>query len=157
MPRSNKKKKQTYQPAVPADDNVVALLLGKERTLMITRAIVSTFLSYLLYFLTLYLQASAKRHGIMIKHGAPNPGTGDCAFEAAIYNVNDRSCFLDNFPMSIDQYRRIFVTDMANRTLYTDYNIYSNEDWLKGWNQMLAPGAYERGIFGDLMLPGNSF
>ena len=50
MPRSNKKKKQTYQPAVPADDKVVALLLGKERTLMISRAIVSTFLSYL-YFL----------------------------------------------------------------------------------------------------------
>ena len=56
--------------------------------------------------------------------------------------------------MSIDWYRRIFVTDMANRTLNTDYNIYSNEEWLEGWNQMLVPGAYERGIFGDLMLPG---
>ena len=43
---------------------------------------------------------------------------------------------------------------MANRTLFTDYNIYTNEEWLEGWKQMLVPGAYERGIFGDLMLPG---
>ena len=41
MPRSNKKKKHTYQPAVPTDDNAVALLLGKEKTLMISQAIVS--------------------------------------------------------------------------------------------------------------------
>ena len=47
MPRSNKKKKQTYQPAVPTDDNAIALLLGKEKTVMISRAIVSIF--YLTY------------------------------------------------------------------------------------------------------------
>ena len=41
MPRSNKKKKQTYQPAVPSDDHAVAQLLGKEKTTMVTRAIVS--------------------------------------------------------------------------------------------------------------------
>ena len=57
--------------------------------------------------------------------------------------------------MSVDYYRRIWVTDMANRTLNTPFNILSNKaDWLKGWAEMLAPGAYERGIFGDLMLPG---
>ena len=41
MPRSNKKKKQTYQPAVPTDDNAVAQLLDNEKTTMISRAIVS--------------------------------------------------------------------------------------------------------------------
>ena len=56
--------------------------------------------------------------------------------------------------MSIDWYRRIFVTDMANRTLNTPYNTLPPEEWLRGWSQMLEPGAYERGIFGDLMLPG---
>ena len=49
----------------------------------------------------------------------------------------------------------MMVTDMANRTLNTPFNIFPNKaDWLKGWAEMLTPGAYERGIFGDLMLPG---
>ena len=43
---------------------------------------------------------------------------------------------------------------MANRTLDTDVNIYTNQQWLDGWNEMLVPGTYERGIFGDLMVPG---
>ena len=36
----------------------------------------------------------------------------------------------------------------------TDVNIYTNQQWLDGWNKMLMPGIYERGIFGDLMVPG---
>ena len=43
---------------------------------------------------------------------------------------------------------------MANRTLHTPYNTLTPKEWLRGWSQMLEPGAYERGIFGDLMLPG---
>ena len=43
---------------------------------------------------------------------------------------------------------------MANRTMYTDYNTLTKEEWLAGWNEMQNPGTYERGIFGDLMLPG---
>ena len=27
-------------------------------------------------------QASAQRHGINLRHGTTNPGTGDCAFES---------------------------------------------------------------------------
>jgi hypothetical protein len=48
----------------------------------------------------------------------------------------------------------MWVTDMANRTVDTDWNIYSRQEWLTGWQEMLIPGTYERGIFGDLMLPG---
>ena len=131
MPRSNKKKKQIKQPAVPTDDNAIALLLGKEKTLMISRSIVSIIL-YDYLILEYLLQASAQRHGIQLKHGTSNPGTGNCAFEASIYNINDRPCFLEKLPMSIDWYRRIWVTDMANRTLYTDYNMLSNKEWLEG-------------------------
>ena len=43
---------------------------------------------------------------------------------------------------------------MANRTVDTDYNIFTPQQWLEKWKQMLVPGEYERGIFGDLMLPG---
>ena len=56
--------------------------------------------------------------------------------------------------MSIDYYRRIFVTDMANRTVDTDLNFLTPQQWREEWNKMLEPGTYERGIFGDLMIPG---
>ena len=153
MPRSNKKK-HVEQRAVPTGDGAVALLLCKERTLMINRAKVNYFILDLGVRSFIYFQASAHRHGIQLKQGAPNPGTGDCAFQATISNINDRSCFEEQFTMSVDWYRRIFVTDMANRTVNTPYNTMSSKEWYKGWSEMLAPGAYERGIFGDLMLPG---
>ena len=47
-------------------------------------------------------QANAKSHGIDVIAGSPNPGRGDCALEAAIINNNDRFCFKQKFPMSID-------------------------------------------------------
>ena len=43
---------------------------------------------------------------------------------------------------------------MANRTVNTEWNIYSAQERYRGWEQMQVPGTYERGIFGDLMLPG---
>jgi hypothetical protein len=136
MPRSNKKKLSPNQVA-PSADMSIRNLLGKEKSLMISRAI-----------------ASGKKHGINMKHGSSNPGTGDCAFESIIQNNNDRSCFQEKYIMSIDWYRRIWVTDMANRTIDSPFNIYTRQQWLDGWKEMLAPGTYERGIFGDLMLPG---
>ena len=94
---------------------------------------------------------SRVKHGINLRHGRTNPGTGDCAFEAIIYNINERQCFKEKFLMSIDWYRRIWVTDMANRTVHSPYNTLENaEDWLSGWSEMLIPGTYERGIYGDL-------
>ena len=151
MPRSNKKKSSQKVPFLnpptkppprppPQSDSsssAMSILLDRERSVMVARAI-----------------ASAQKHGIKLKQGRPNPGTGDCAFEAAIYNINDRHSFKEKFLMSIDWYRRIFVTDMANRTLNSPYNTLTNEQWFSGWNEMLVPGTYERGIFGDLMVPG---
>ena len=144
MPRSNKKKPPLRPPSksLPSQSflqssDAISYLLEQEKTQMISKAI-----------------ASGRKHGINMKHGSSNPGTGDCAFESVIQNNNDRSCFRDKFLMPIDYYRKIFVTDMFNRTVDTTWNISSNELWLEGWKQMLIPGAYERGIFGDLMLPG---
>ena len=84
------------------------LLFERERRLMITRAI-----------------NSARHHGINLTHGKRNPGQGDCAFESIIYNINERPCYIQKFPLSIDYYRRIFVTDMANRTVDSSLYIYS--------------------------------
>ena len=93
MPRSNKNKLSLHQ-ATPSADVAIRHLLGKEKSLMISRAI-----------------ASGKKHGINMKHGSSNPGTGDCAFESIIQNNNDRSCFQEKYQMNIDWYRRIWVTD----------------------------------------------
>ena len=156
MPRSNKKKSSLKNPSssLPflepllkakypntrssqSSDTAVQKLFGKEKTLMISRAI-----------------SSASKHGINLKHGSANPGLGDCAFEAVIQNNNDRPCFEGKFTMSIDYYRRIWVTDMANRTVDSPFNTMGRKRWLEGWQQMSVPGTYERDIFGDLMLPG---
>ena len=147
MPRSNKKKtlqKQisskppTTSQQMETENNIVNLI-SDERTIMMTRAI-----------------CSAKHHGINLEPGSPTPGLGDCAFEATIQNINERNCYQEKFPLLISSYRQIFVTDMANRTVNTEWNIYSQspQEWLTGWQEMLIPGTYERGIFGDLMLPG---
>ena len=98
--------------------------------------------------------SSAHKHGIKLKPGSPNTGAGDCAFEAIIQNNNDRSCFPEKYLMEINWYRRIWTTDMMNRTRNTEYNIYTDKQWEEGWADMSIPGTYERGIFGDLMLPG---
>jgi hypothetical protein len=97
---------------------------------------------------------SARNHGIDLVPGSSNPGLGDCAFEAIIQNNNDRSCFDEKFLLPINHYRCIWTTDMANRTIDSPWNTFSREYWLEGWKQMQIPGTYERGIFGDLMLPG---
>ena len=97
---------------------------------------------------------SGRNHGIDLVPGRPNPGLGDYAFEAIIQNNNDRSCFQEKFLLPVNHYRGIWTTDMANRTIDGPWNTYSRNDWLEGWRQMQIPGTYERGIFGDLMLPG---
>ena len=150
MPRSNKKK-NPFKPPVkhpPSTSQLLHLpspsqsyLMMQERNMMISRAI-----------------SSGQKHGIKLKHGTSNPGLGDCAFESIIQNINDRSCFREKLPLPINYYRRMWATDMGNRTASTAWNIYSSQqDWLDEWKQMTVPGTYERGIFGDLMLPGIAY
>ena len=119
MPRSNKKKPS--QKKTSTDDmephssielpttshqssNEAAVhIFEKEKQIMITRAI-----------------TSSSKHGINLTQGTPNQGVGDCAFEAIIQNINERASFIQKFPLDINQYRRIWATDMANRTLLVE-------------------------------------
>ena len=100
--------------------------------------------------------SSSKYHGINLRHGTPNPAKGDCAFEAVIQNNNDRSCFLTKYTLDINSYRNIWTSDMAKRTMNSPYNTVGRKEWIDGWKEMANPETYERGIFGDLMLPGIS-
>ena len=99
--------------------------------------------------------SSAKKHGLDMKQGTPNAADGDCAFQSAIFNVNDRDCFAQKLPMSVDCYRKIWMIDMKNRTVNDKtWNIYTKQDWESGWMELLEPKTYERGLFGDLMVFG---
>ena len=37
--------------------------------------------------------SNARQHGLEVEAGTRNPASGDCAFESAILNNNDRPCF----------------------------------------------------------------
>ena len=122
MPRSKKKKGPVKHPIGSPNwqpntqyHKTIATLLSNERELMISRAI-----------------NSGNKHGINLTHGKSNPGLGDCAFEAVIFNNNERHCFTNKFPLSIDTYRQIWVKDMAHRTVKTAWNIYSDQEWYQG-------------------------
>ena len=145
MARSNKKRSPLKAPpkspppvgsscAKPENET----FLSKDQKMMIRQAI-----------------ASAGRHGINLTAGSPVPASGNCAFESVLFNVNDRSRFEGKLLCSPDYYRRIWMTDMKNRT-HDDgtWNIYSATEWEEGWNALMESGIYERGIFGDLMLLG---
>ena len=139
MPRSNKKNsKLKPPPKSPTELKTSSSLFEMEQKLMIDRAV-----------------ASAKRHGIDISPGERSSSDGNCAFQAAINNVNNRDCFKEKYPFSPDYYRRLWVTDMKNRTSSDPtWKILPDKEWEAGWNEMLISGVYERGIFGDLMLLG---
>ena len=100
--------------------------------------------------------ASSKRHGINLTPGKMNPGLGNCAFEAVLYNINERACFEEKYESSADYYRRIWMTDMETKLLdHPDWNCgYSEKEIKIGFSEVKVSGVYERGLFGDLILPG---
>ena len=115
MPRSNKKKASPKSPQKQSLNETyqISILFNEEKNLMISRAI-----------------SSGRKHGVNLQPGSSNPGLGDCAFESVIQNNNDRQCFREKYPLSISNYRRIWVTDMASRTVDSDWNIYSRQEWI---------------------------
>ena len=112
MPRSIRRNKYGNLPLKPYPSShhkmLIASLLNEEKTLTISRTILS-----------------GKKHRINLKHGTSNPGTGDCAFESIIFNINDRSCYKVKFPLSFEYNRNTGFTDMSNRTVDGPWNIYS--------------------------------
>ena len=100
---------------------------------------------------------SAKKHNIKLKPGIRNEASGNCSYEAVIHNVNFRSCFREKLPFSFDYYRRIWTTDMMNRTL--DASSHWNpgltrKEIIEGFQDMMISGVYERPFFGDMMMAG---
>ena len=101
--------------------------------------------------------ASARKHNIDIIPGRKNLAVGNCSYESVIYNINDRPCFTEKLPMTPDYYRRIWTTDMMNKTLdrTSSWNPgYTAEQVLNGFNMMMESGAYAEPFFGDMMMAG---
>ena len=102
--------------------------------------------------------SSAQKHGINLEPGRENKGNGNCSYEAAIYNINDRKCFADKLPMSHDYYRRIWNTDMMNKIIdkaNSDWNPgLTNAQIREGFEEVMESGVYERPFFGDVMMAG---
>ena len=98
--------------------------------------------------------ASASRHGVTLCQGRLNPAKGDCAFEASIFNNNDRSCFNEKFAMSIEHYRKLWISEGENTFFDSDFNPgYSLKDWKNGFKKLKKLGVYEVDFFGDFVIP----
>ena len=101
--------------------------------------------------------SSAQKHGINLEPGRENPGHGNCSYEAAIFNINDRSCFSEKFLMSPNFYRRIWNIDMMNKIIdgRNQWNQGLTEAQLReGFTELMESGVYERPFFGDMMMAG---
>ena len=138
MPRSNKKKKsKPERQSTPDPVDIPFSVFEGAPSQMVQQAI-----------------ASGARHGIQLLPGRVNQAVGDCAFEAPLFNVNDRKCFNETFPLSTDYYRRIWCADMENRLFESPLNPgYSFSDWHSGWNKMKESNVYEVDYFGDFIIP----
>ena len=108
---------------------------------------------------TIFISAieSAKKHNIKLKPGRVNEAAGNCSYEAVIHNINDRDCFHEKLLMGSQYYRRIWNTDMMNRTL--DGSSFWNpgltrKEIIEGFSELMISGVYERPFFGDMMMVG---
>ena len=123
MPRSNKKK---FAMKPPTKDPPIKPIPSPRKLELVERAV-----------------RSAYKHHIKLKHGTPNLADGNCAIESCILDINDRDCFPEKMTFSADYYRKIWFTDMKNRTIHDKtWNIYSEKEWNDGWDQMLESGVY---------------
>ena len=87
MPRSNKKKSWTKPPPKSPTPQLISSSLSSEHILMKQEQ----------HLMTARAIASAKKHGINLVPGTLNAADGNCAFESAISNVNDRDCFEEKY------------------------------------------------------------
>ena len=100
---------------------------------------------------------NAKKHKIKLAPGIQNMGHGNCSYESAILNINERDCFKEGFVMSADFYRRVWNTDLMNKIL--DERIPWNPGMtrsqiVEGFEELMESGVYERSYFGDMMMAG---
>ena len=79
---------------------------------------------------------NAKKHKIKLTPGIENNGFGNCSYESAILNINNRDCFREKLCMSPDYYRRVWNTDIMNKIL----------DGTNPWNPGLTRSEIVKGF-----------
>ena len=100
---------------------------------------------------------SAKKHKIKMKAGRKDRGYGNCAFEAAINNINDRACYSNKLLLSANWYRRIWMDQMMENIILgiCPWNLsYTEQEIRHGFEKLKESGIYEIDFFGDMMMGG---
>ena len=98
---------------------------------------------------------NAKKHKINLVPGRENEGNGNCSYESAILNINERDCFKEGFVMSADFYRRVWNTDLMNKIL--DGRIPWNPGMtrsqiVKGFEELMESGLSKVSVFLQLQV-----
>ena len=100
-----------------------------------------------------YGKRNAKRHGIKVTHGRPNPAKGNCAFEAVLFNIFDRKEYSSQqkVQLSVLEARKTWITEI--QTEIETNRPYLVPDNLKNqWSKIIEDGVYEIPFFGDLVM-----
>ena len=80
--------------------------------------------------------------------------TGNCAFEASMFNVNDRSCFREKLSNSPDYYRKLWISEGEKVLSRTPFNAgYTASEWRAGYAQLKEDNVYEVDYFVDMIIP----
>ena len=97
---------------------------------------------------------NAKGHGINLIPGRMNNADGNCAFDAVIYNINDRLCFTEKLQLESVVYRQIWITELEDEAdKYPNLGAgYTAEERKENWNLLKQSGVYEVDFFGDMVL-----
>ena len=98
--------------------------------------------------------ASGRGHGINLVPGRKNPALGNCSFESAVFNVNDRDVFEEKLPMSIDYYRVEWLSIIEDNLFNSEFNPgKTQEQWKEGFRELKKSGNWDLDFFGDMLIP----
>ena len=86
--------------------------------------------------------------------GILNEADGNCAFDAVINNINNRTCFNEKLSLPSQLYRQVWVTELETESSkYPTLGAgYSDEEKEENWNRLKQSGVYEIDFFGDMVM-----
>eukprot|EP00116_Pleurobrachia_bachei_P001115 sb/3461377/ len=98
----------------------------------------------------------ARKYFINLAPGRPNNGNGNCSIESVIDQINNRTCFQETFPRSVQFYRDIWMSETERQARNSAFflDLYTEEEWREAWTRLRGDGQYEVDYFGDLMILG---
>ena len=155
LPKSNMK---TYAQIASATDQVQKCRKAK-KTSETQYAQTASYSSQIANENTIFIKAIeiAKKHKIKLKAGRKDRGYGNCVFEAAINNINDRDCFSNKLLQTPNWYRQLWMDNMMERIILRicPWNLgYTEHQLREGFDKLKMTGVYEIDFFGDMMLGG---